>query len=248
MRTTAEGPGADLVLLHGWGMTADVWNEVAASLARQFRVHSIELPAVSSVPHALDAMVETIAAASPPRASVCGWSLGGQLALRWAMLKPTQIERLILIATTPRFVRGPDWEHGMAPAVFDAFVASLSRDVDATLQRFILLQAHGDTAARNVVRRLRECNAARGRHDAAALAAGLQLLSNTDLRSDLPAIRHPVLIVHGEHDAVVPPGAAEYLQRTLPHAELEIIAGSAHAPFIAQPQAVAQRIAKFCHG
>jgi pimeloyl-[acyl-carrier protein] methyl ester esterase len=248
MRIKVEGAGADLVLLHGWGMTADVWNKVAASLARQFRVHSVELPAASSVPHALDAMVETIAAASPPRASVCGWSLGGQLALRWAMLKPTQVKRLILIATTPRFVRGPDWEHGMATVVFDAFVESLAQDVDATLQRFILLQAHGDTAARNVVRRLRECDAAGGCRDAAALAAGLQLLSNADLRSDLPGIRQPVLVVHGEHDAVVPFGAAEYLQRTLPHAELEIIAGAAHAPFIAQPRAVAHRIAKFCHG
>ena len=248
MQTTVEGAGADLVLLHGWGMTADVWHEVAAPLAQQFRVHSVELPAASGAPHALDAMVETIAAASPPRASVCGWSLGGQLALRWAMLNPAQVERLILIATTPRFVRGPDWEHGMAPALFDAFVESLSRDVDATLQRFIVLQAHGDTAARNVVRRLRECNAARSRRDAAALAAGLQLLRNTDLRPDLRDIRQPVLVVHGEHDAVVPRGAAEYLQRTLPHAELEIIVGTAHAPFIAQPRAVAERIAKFCHG
>jgi pimeloyl-[acyl-carrier protein] methyl ester esterase len=248
MRIKVEGAGADLVLLHGWGMTADVWNEVAASLARQFRVHRVELPAASSVPHALDAMVESIAAAGPPRASVCGWSLGGQLALRWATMKPGQVARLVLIATTPRFVRGPDWDCGMEPAVFDAFVASLAQDVDATLQRFILLQAHGDMAARNVVRRLRECNAARSRHDTTALAAGLQLLSNTDLRPDLPGVRQPVLIVHGEHDAVVPPGAAEYLQRTLPHAELEIIAGAAHAPFIAQPRVVAQRIAKFCHG
>jgi pimeloyl-[acyl-carrier protein] methyl ester esterase len=248
MRINVEGAGVDLVLLHGWGMTADVWNEVAGSLARQFRVHSVELPAASSVPHALDVMVETIAAASPPCASVCGWSLGGQLALRWAKLNPTQVERLVLIATTPRFVRGPAWEHGMAPTVFDAFVESLSRDVDATLQRFIVLQAHGDTAARHVVRRLRECNPARSRGDAAALAAGLQLLSNTDLRPDLPGIRQPVLIVHGERDAVVPPAAADYLQRTLPHAELEIVAGAAHAPFIAQPRTVAQRIAEFCHG
>ena len=248
MRINVEGAGADLVLLHGWGMTADVWNEIAASLARQFRVHRVELPSASSVPHALDAMVESIAAASPPRASVCGWSLGGQLALRWAMTRPNQVARLVLIATTPRFVRGPDWDCGMEPAIFDAFVASLGQDVDATLQRFILLQAHGDTAARNVVRRLRECAAARARHEAAALIAGLQLLNDTDLRPDLPGVSQPVLIVHGEHDAVVPLGAAEYLQRALPHAELEIIAGAAHAPFIAQPQAVLQRIAKSCHG
>ena len=248
MRVKVAGAGPDLVLLHGWGMHADVWDEVAASLARQFRVHSVELPAAAGVPDALDAIVGTVAAASAPRAIVCGWSLGGQLALRWAKLKPDQVTRLVLIATPPRFVRAPDWVHGMEPAVFDTFVQNLAQDVDGTVQRFLLLQAHGDTAARKVVRRLRECVAARGNLDIAALAAGLQILKNTDLRSDLPAIGQPVLVVHGEHDAVVPPGAGEYLQRTLPHAELEIIAGAAHAPFIAQPQAVVQRIAEFCHG
>jgi pimeloyl-[acyl-carrier protein] methyl ester esterase len=248
MHVKVAGTGPDLVLLHGWAMNADVWDEVATILARQFRVHSVELPAASSAPNALQAMVDTIAAASAPRTSVCGWSLGGQVALRWAKMRPGQVERLVLIATTPRFVRAPDWDHGMEPAVFDAFVQSLAQDVDGTLQRFLLLQVHGDTAARNVARRLRECIAARKHRDIAALAGGLQLLKDTDLRSDLPAIKQPVLILHGDHDAVVPPGVGEYLRRTLPHAELEIIAGAAHAPFIAQSQAVAQRMAKFCHG
>jgi pimeloyl-[acyl-carrier protein] methyl ester esterase len=229
-------------------MNADVWDEVATTLARQFRVHSVELPAASSAPNALQAMVDAIAAASAPRASVCGWSLGGQVALRWAKLRPGQVERLVLIATTPRFVRAPDWDHGMEPAAFDAFVQSLTQDVDGTLQRFVLLQAHGDTAARDVARRLRECIAAPEQRDIAALAGGLRLLKDTDVRPDLRAIKQPVLIMHGDHDAVVPPAAGEYLQRTLPHAELAIIAGAAHAPFIAQPQAVARRIATFCHG
>lgn len=248
MHVKVAGTGPDLVLLHGWAMNADVWDEVATTLARQFRVHSVELPAASSAPNALQAIVDTIAAASAPRLSVCGWSLGGQVALRWAKMRPDQVERLVLIATTPRFVRVSDWDHGMEPAVFDAFVQSLAQDVDGTLQRFLLLQVHGDMAARNVARRLRECIAARKHHDIATLAGGLQLLKDTDLRSDLPAIKQPVLILHGDHDAVVPPGAGEYLQRTLPRAELEIIAGAAHAPFIAQPQAVAQRMAKFCRG
>jgi pimeloyl-[acyl-carrier protein] methyl ester esterase len=248
MRVKVAGAGPDLVLLHGWSMNADVWNEVAASLARQFRVHSVELPAAASAPAALDAIVDTIAAASPPHASVCGWSLGGQIALRWAKTKPDQVGRLVLIATTPRFVRGPGWDFGMAPAVFAAFVQSLAQDVDGTMQRFILLQAHGDTAARSVARRLRESIAARGDRDVAVLASGLRLLQDTDLRPELPAIGQRVLIMHGEHDAVVPLGAGEYLQRTLPHAELEIITGAAHAPFIAQPHAVVRRLTEFCHG
>ena len=36
--------GHDLVLLHGWGTNAGVWDELASSLARDFRVHAVDLP------------------------------------------------------------------------------------------------------------------------------------------------------------------------------------------------------------
>lgn len=247
MQVTVSGNGPDLVLLPGWGMSAQVWTEVAALLAPQFRVHCVDWSAdAAGAPATLDALADEVAkAVAAPRATVCGWSLGGQLALRWALRAPAQVARLILVATTPCFVRRPGWDCGMEPAVFDAFAQDLAHDLQGTLQRFIALQAHGDTAERTVIRHLRACIAA---SDAAALAAGLQLLKRTDLRAELAQIRQPALVVHGERDGMVPAGAAEFLQRTLPDAKLATIAGAAHAPFIAQPRAVAQRIAEFCRG
>ena len=246
MQVTISGNGPDLVLLPGWGVTAQVWADVAGLLAPQLRVHCVDWSAdTGGAPVTLDALADAVSALTVPRATVCGWSLGGQLALRWAMREPAQVARVILISTTPCFVRSPGWKHGMEPAVFAAFAQDLEHDIEGTLQRFVVLQAHGDTAERTVIRRLRACVAV---PDAAALAAGLQLLKQTDLRADLPQIRQPALILHGECDGLVPAGAGDYLQRTLPHAGLETIAGAAHAPFIAQPRAVAQRIAEFCHG
>ena len=247
MHTAVAGTGPDVVLLHGWGMRASVWLELTALLAADLRVHSVELPAASG-PHALDAMVRAIAAASAPRVIVCGWSMGGQLALHWAATHTGQVARLVLVATTPCFVRGSDWEHGMEGAVFEGFAHDLAHDADGTLQRFALLQARGDASARKVARRLQACTAGTGKSEQAALVSGLELLRTTDLRSTLTAIAQPALIVHGERDAVVPLRAGEYLQRNLPQAELAVIEGAAHAPFITQPRAVAQRIAQFCHG
>ena len=252
MQVTISGSGPDLVLVHGWGMNAQVWDEIATYLAGQFRVHCVDLTgygrSVAIDPYTLDALVDGVAAACPPRATVCGWSLGGQVALRWAVRHPGQIERLVLIATTPRFVRAPGWENGMEPAVFDAFARAVANDTHEALLRFIQLQAQGDTAARKVTRLLRACLAAQAAPAVAALTAGLQILKNADLRADLPGIAQPVLIVHGEHDTLVHAGAAEYLQRMLPRATLETIAGVAHAPFVTRPQAMARRIAEFCHG
>ena len=252
MRVKVSGTGPDLVLLHGWGMNACVWDDLATQFAQRFRVHNVDLPGhgggSACVPYTLDVITAALAAALPPRAIVCGWSLGGQVALNWALTAPAQIARLVLIASTPRFVRGPGWDCGMDVTALDGFAHGLAADPHGVLQRFVTLQAQDDTAGRVVARRLRELLLAHGVPDAACLAAGLRILKETDLRADLPRISQPVLIVHGEADAVVPLAAGAFMQRGLPHSTLEVVAGAAHAPFIAQPRVVARRIAEFCHG
>jgi pimeloyl-[acyl-carrier protein] methyl ester esterase len=250
LHVESSGSGPDLALLHGWGMNAAVWDDTAAVLAKTFRVHCVDLPghgaSPACAPYTLDALADVLAAALPQRLTVCGWSLGGQVALNWARRQPDQVERLVLIATTPRFVRGAGWECGIDNAVLDGFAHGLVRDYRGTLQRFLVLQAQGDADARTVLRRLRGQILMRSEPDIAALEAGLRILQETDLRNKLSRIPQPALILHGAHDTIVPLAAGQYLQRALPRATLEVLAGAAHAPFVAQPQRAAQRITEFC--
>ncbi len=250
LHVEVSGSGPDLVLLHGWGMNAAVWGEVATELAPHFRLHCVDLPghgaSPACAPCTLDALAGLLAAALPRRVAVCGWSFGGQVALNWALRKPDQVERLVLLAATPRFVRGADWDCGIDAAVLDDFARGLTHDYRATLQRFLALQTRGEAHPRAVLRRLREHLLARGEPDVAALGAGLRLLKETDLRDQLERIVQPALILHGERDTLVPLAAGDYLQRALPHAVIEVFAGAAHAPFIAQPQRASRRIVEFC--
>lgn len=252
MQIVVSGSGPDLVLLHGWGMNALVWEEMAAALAPRFRVHSVDLPghggSPACTPCDLDTMTATLASALPPRATICGWSLGGQLAINWARTRPRQVERLVLIATTPRFVQAMEWVCGIDGAVLDDFAENLARDWRETLHRFNALQARGDAHARTVSRQLRERLLTRGEPVPAALAAGLDILRKTDLRAGLTHIAQPTLILHGARDNVVPVAAGEYLQRTLPCAMLDVFDDTAHALPVAQPQRAALRIKEFCSG
>jgi pimeloyl-[acyl-carrier protein] methyl ester esterase len=136
----------------------------------------------------------------------------------------------------------------MEAAAFDAFAHDLAHDAYGVLRRFALLQSHADTHARSVSRRLRDCLSVDGKADSGVLAAGLQILRDTDMRPELPRILQSVLIVHGEHDSVVPPAAGAYLKCALQRAKLEVVAGAAHAPFIGRAQDIARRIGEFCHG
>jgi pimeloyl-[acyl-carrier protein] methyl ester esterase len=68
-----------------------------------------------------------------------------------------------------------------------------------------------------------------------------------DLRKSLPRVAQPVLLLHGDRDSIVPLAAAEYLQRALTRARLDVFSGAAHAPFVAHAAGVAKRIAEFCN-
>jgi len=240
-----------VVLLHGWGMHGGVWADLAARLGADVEALTPDLPGhgVSPMvePYDIDVLVDQIAGAAPERCTVAGWSLGGQLALVWARRYPQQVERLVLIGTTPRFVRAPDWPHGVAAEVFAQFATDLTADAVKTLRRFLLLETRGDTQARSVARRLDDALAARPLPGREVLAKTLLWLQSTDMRTLLTEVVQPALVLHGDHDQVAPPAAGAYLASSLPHGRLEMIAGTAHAPFISAPQAVCNLMTAFCN-
>lgn len=241
-----------VVWLHGWGTDVRVWpnalknNEQKQSLGDG---HLFHLPGYGENPSApaagFDAALEQIAATAPARCHVLGWSLGAQFALAWAARYPEQVERLMLISATPRFVAAPDWPQGMASATFAAFSESLEREPEATWRRFLRLQAQGDAAVKLVVRAL---DAALGITPSASIAVlrdSLNWLRDNDLRAQCAAIAQPCLLLHGSQDQITPPAAAQWLTAQLPAARLHMIDGAAHAPFLSAQDVVREALGDF---
>jgi pimeloyl-[acyl-carrier protein] methyl ester esterase len=179
--------------------------------------------------------------------TVCGWSLGGQIALRWAMREPDKIKRLILVASTPCFTQREDWLLGMASGVLQKFAAELEENHAATLRRFIALQLRGSENERELLTLLRERLFARGEPDMGALRAGLGILRDIDLRSELPQVKQPALVIAGERDKLTPPEASDYLAQAMPAARLVKVAGAAHAPFLSHQDIFVEHVKNFLH-
>lgn len=236
-----------LLLLHGWGTHHRVWDELAQPLGANLNVMAPDFPGYGAVPCSIEHTVDQLAAAAPAQCMVAGWSLGGQLALVWARRYPQQVQRLMLIAATPRFVSGPDWPRGMAPEVFGEFSQSLQCDSIAALRRFLLLQTQGDVQARRVARQLEAALSLQALPDSSVLMETLRWLQTTDLRAILPEITQPTLVIHGDRDRIAAPAAGEYLAAQLPQARLAMIAGAAHAPFISEPKAMCKLMMDFCN-
>lgn len=243
------GHGPELVLLHGWGLHSGAWTTLLPELGQRFRVTCIDLPGHGRSPAApkgfgLESVAAAIAATAPPGAAWLGWSLGGQLALA-AALAGAAVRRLVLVATTPRFVAAPDWPCGMAAATLESFAASLAEDHRKTLRDFLTLQLRGDRHAATLLARLRRTLAEQGDPDPAALRAGLEILRTTDLRERLAAVHQPVLVIAGERDRLTPAEAGRRLAAGVSDGRFLVLPGAAHAPFLTHPAEFAAAVGGF---
>ncbi|HKK03717.1 MAG TPA: pimeloyl-ACP methyl ester esterase BioH [Gammaproteobacteria bacterium] len=249
-RTRGSGPA--LVLLHGWGLHSGIWATLAPELARNFSVTCVDLPGHGRSPplpatpasDGLDAWAEAVAAAVPPGAAWLGWSLGGQVALT-AALAGHDVRQLVLVATTPRFLASPGWPCGMDPAVLAGFANGLAGDQRRTLRKFLALQLRGDRRAASLLQTLSAVLEAGGEADTGALETGLAILAGTDLRERLAGIAQPALVIAGERDTLTPPDAGRRLAAALPAGRFELLAGVAHAPFLAAPGRFGELLSAF---
>lgn len=260
LHVEVSGSGPDIVMLHGWGLHGGLFGPLVERLSGDFRVHAVDLPGhgrsqwpaprslrrrgpESSLTTWSHAVLESV----PDRALWVGWSLGATVAIR-AALDSTRVGRLVLVAATPRFVAGPDWPHALDPGTLQEFASGLEYDFRGTVHRFLTLQSLGDENARERIRELRAQVFGHGEPATGALAAGLTILSETDLRNELTNLTVPVLVLAGSRDRLTPPAASAVLAAAVPGAHYEEVAGAAHAPFLSHPDKVASSIQAFAHG
>lgn len=241
-----------LALVHGWGMNARVFDALAARLAADFEVRALDLPGHGgrddAADNTLQGWADDLVRQLPDNAILLGWSLGGQVAMRAALDHPHKIARLVLLASTPKFVAGEGWEHGMAPADLQDFGAALLADPQATLLRFLSLQTRGMNGQKTLLQQLRQSLLAAPAASREALAGGLAILHDTDLRAELPLLMLPTLVLHGALDTLTPPAAGAWLAEALPATRHIGFPRAAHAPHLSHGEEVAAAIGRFAHG
>jgi pimeloyl-[acyl-carrier protein] methyl ester esterase len=247
--TESAGDGPTLLLWHGWGMNLRVFDDLSAALRLQHHVVTVDLPGHGRSPwqpyYTAEALLDELLPLVPTGATIIGWSLGSQLALRAAQRLGTAVRALVLLNPTPRFLNSPDWPHGVDTAVMNDFAHGLQHNPRQLLQDFFELQLRGSRTDKMLVRQLYAAVMNHGVATPAALAAGLQLLVTQDLRTSAALIQQPTLIISGQHDRVTPAGAAQALATLLPTARIAEFQRAAHLPFISHLQKTTALIQAF---
>ncbi len=246
-----QGIGPPVLLLHGWSRSGADFASLAERLTDRHRVVRLDLRGHGrSAPGRftladLAGDVAALAEALDLRAALLlGWSLGGQVALAALPGLGARVARLALVGATPHFTRSDEWPHGPPPRALEGMAALLRRRPAAVQDRFLddcFAPGELDEAGRAALR----SPASAPPPDLACALAGLDLLAGTDLRAALPGVRLPVLLLHGEADAICPVGAAHALAALLPSARLVTFPAAGHAPFISRPAEVAALLEGF---
>ena len=233
------GTGPEVVMVHGWGMHSGVWRVFAHRLSDCFRITLIDLPGHGRSgmidDFSLEGAGESLLQIAPERAHWLGWSLGATISLHVAGRSPERLASLTMMAGNARFSQCEGWPCAMDLPLLSSFSADLRADYHRTLMQFLGLQTMGLEHARETLRDLKahvtECE----EPDEAALLAGLEILCTGDLRALLPKLPVSLLLLLGSRDRMVKPAVGEAMQALSRGAELQIIEGAAHTPFLSHP-------------
>ncbi len=237
-QTIGEGD-CHLVLLHGWGLNAQVWDCITPQLASHFTLHLVDLPGYGRSggfgAMSLEAMAQRVLEQAPPQAVWLGWSLGGLVASQVAIMRPERVQALVTVASSPCFAARDDWP-GIKPEVLAGFQQQLSDDFQRTVERFLALQTMGTESARQDARALKQAVLSLPMPSAEALNGGLEILRTVDLRQALVRLPMPFLRLYGRLDGLVPRKIVPLLDDLWPESESILFDKAAHAPFVSHPR------------
>lgn len=158
------------------------------------------------------------------RAWLFGSSVGGTIALDFALRHPQRTAGLLLFGTSACGAWSPDWPWALRRENFDRWIASLTDPAlhGDSLRRFAP-SAADDPAVRAWYSRLLR-NAASRRGAVASLSA----YQSMDLRRDVARIGAPTLVMQRRGDRIVPFEAGRWLARAMPQARFVAQDGTDH--------------------
>jgi len=226
-----------LLLIHGAGDSAAVWEKQVEHFSKSYRVLAIDLPghgARTAEPglesHELNAaeVCRIMDREGLSKAVVAGHSMGGAVALLMALDHPDRVAGLVLVATGARLKMRPDFIEQARQSA-----EKYGSSVPASTHIIPVEQMVHPSVPPDVVEWLKS---RMGNASAQATHADFLANNNFDVMNRLGEIRAPTLVIGGSEDRMAPRKFAEFLAGAIPGARLEILDPSAHYPMVEQDQ------------
>ncbi len=237
--------GTPIVLLHGWPLTGDTFDDLAVALAKDGYRSIVpdrrgfgrsDQPwdgyDYDNFASDVDAILEDAGITGP--FAVAGFSMGGGEVARLVARHGSRITKAILIASVvPYMLQAGDNPDGVPQSVFDQMADGIKKDRAAFFASFardffgvgVIAHPVSEAVLDDFFRQAMMA----GLHPTLGAA---KAFATTDFRRGLQAFTMPTLIIHGTKDATVPIDvSARAMKKALPNAQIIEYDGSAHGLF-----------------
>jgi pimeloyl-ACP methyl ester carboxylesterase len=228
-----------LLLIPGMFNTTAVWDPVVAALNTHADAPDIRIAdvltqeTINAMADDAWSLVSDLPAGTP--LVVCGFSMGGYVALDLLAAHPGRVHGLAMVDSSAA-VETPE-----STVLREKTITALGRNFERTVEGIIPFSLHPDSLQdAALVGGMRTMMHAVGA--AAAIRQTRAVIGRNDHRPLLATLRLPTLIVCGREDKVTPPAASEELLRLLPHAQLAWIDNAGHQTPLEQAPTVARHL------
>ena len=251
----------DLVLVHGWVSNIDLqWDgpQLSSFLSRlasftrlitfdkrgtglSDRVAVNELPTLEQRMDDLRAVMD---AAGSEQAAFFGVSEGGALCLLFAATHPERVRAVITFGSYAKRVWSPEYPWAPTPEKREAEYAQiLATWGTGTGMEAVYPSMIGDAQFREWIRAYYRSAAS-----PAAAVALLRMNTQADIRSVLPTVRVPALVMNRVEDGDVRADEARFIASQIPGSRLKLFAGADHVPWVGEAEEVLGEIEEFLTG
>lgn len=243
-----NGSGEPLLLIMGLGYTSDMWCHMEPGLAGHFRVVVFDNRGVGGSdsvpgPHLISTMASDAAsvldAAGIEAAHIFGVSMGGYIAQEFALTYPERVRSLIVGCASC----GGENAVPAKQEVWDAASARLQMRPEEGVRALVPFIYDPATPKERV-----EVDMAirlRTYPSNESYLAQLEGIFQWESYSRLRYLRAPTLVIHGEHDQLVPPENGRMLADLIPGAQLKMLSNASHMFTTDQPEAAMAAIMDF---
>jgi abhydrolase domain-containing protein 6 len=231
------GRGEPVVLVHGFGASADSWNRIAAQLTKRYHVIAPDLPgwgastrleaASYGYPAQVERLHQFLSHLKLGRAHMVGHSMGGFIASAYAARYPDEVITLGLIA--PHGMVEPE-PSDLARSIAQGdnwLVATSLPEFDRLLNNVFSKRPYAPKAVLRYLANHTIRNHAKSRQ----IFDELQM-NDPALAQRLPEIAVPALIIWGDQDRVLHVSSADLFRQGIRNSDLMVIRGSGHMPLV----------------
>jgi len=233
-RGFSHGKQLPALFLHGAGGSTQHWGPLLNVLSSWLSPVLVDLPGLGktggtvldSIDEAVDFLDHFLVLLNVGQPLVCvGHSLGGLIAMRFALCYPARVRRLVLIATAPRVQPHPDFLQSALTGDWDleSLRPSFGPGVPLEVQDLVLNELPKTRLGRSAT----------------------SFMGDLDLGEQVSALSMPTLIITGDKDVIISPRHSRLLNRKIPRSTLSVVPGAGHYVQAEQPEQVSNALNRF---